>query len=203
VNAEFVRDLLLRGASGVADGPRHVGDACRWGKLARNPASAADPPSLPRSRATSWSARELRAFLDHVADDRLAALWRVAATTGMRRGEALGLTWRCVDLEGGRLEVVQQLVPTKGGVTFGPPKSRRSERTVALDPGTVDALQRHREAQLLERDLAGPAYVDHDLVFADELGRPISDAMAADAIAAAIVDNRLTTAPVHVAEAVD
>ena len=152
---------------------RALNDAVRWGKLARNPAGVADPPSLPRSRAQSWSPRELRTFLDHVADDRLFALWRLAATTGMRRGELLGLPWRCVDLEAGRVRVEQQLVPTKGGCTFGPPKSARSERTVALDPATVEALRHHRELQSLERDLAGPGYEDHDLVFADELGRPI------------------------------
>jgi integrase len=77
------------------------------------------------------------------------------------------------DLEGGRLRVEQQLVPTRGGCTFGPPKSRRSERTVALDAETVEALRQHRELQTLERGIAGPAYVDHDLVFSDELGQPI------------------------------
>ena len=152
---------------------RALNDAVRWGKLARNPAGAADPPSLPRSRAQSWSARELRRFLEHVDDDRLYALWRLAATTGMRRGELLGLAWQTVDLDGGRLRVEQQLVPTTGGCTFGPPKSRRSERTVALDAATVEALRRHRDLQRLERDLAGGAYEDQDLVFCDEIGRPI------------------------------
>ncbi len=153
---------------------RHaLNDAVRWDKLTRNPAAAADPPAIPRSRAQSWSARELRAFLAHVEGDRLFALWRLAATTGMRRGELLGVTWRALDLGGARLRVDQQLIPTAGGCTFGRPKSRRSERTVALDPATVEALRHHRETQQLERDLAGPAYDDGDLVFADELGRPI------------------------------
>jgi len=152
---------------------RALNDAVRWGKLARNPAGAADPPSLPRSRAQAWTAGELRRFLGHVREDRLFALWRLAATTGMRRGELLGLPWQLVDLDGGRLRVEQQLVPTKGGCTFGPPKSRRSERTIALDAETLQQLRRHHATQLLERDLAGPAYEDQDLVFADELGRPI------------------------------
>jgi integrase len=152
---------------------RALNDAVRWGKIARNPAAAADPPPLPRERAQSLSARELRCLLKHVADDRLFALWRLAATTGMRRGELLGLPWLLLDVDTERLRVEQQLVPTKGGSTFGPPKSRRSERTVALDTVTVAALRRHRDLQQLERDLAGPAYEDHDLVFCDELGRPI------------------------------
>jgi integrase len=136
---------------------RALHDAERWSRIARSPGKAADPPALPRSRAQSWSARELRTFLAHFEGDRLFALWRLAGTTGMRRGELLGLTWRHLSLDAGRLRVEQQLLPTKGGATFGPPKSRRSERTISLDPATSEALRHHRDTQRLERDLAGPA----------------------------------------------
>jgi integrase len=145
-------------------------DAVRWGRLVRNPADMVDPPRGGRSRAQAWTASELGRFLEQVADDRLFALWRLAATTGMRRGELAGLTWRGTDLDGARVSIEQQIVPTAGGATFGPPKSARSRRTIALDADTVDALSRHRDAQLLERDFAGPAYVDRDVAFADELG---------------------------------
>jgi integrase len=152
---------------------RALKDAVRWGRLVRNPADQADPPAAARSRAHAWMAKELGRFPEHVEGDRLFALWRLAATTGMRRGELAGLTWRCLDLAGARLSVEQQLVPTRGGCTFGPPKSTRSRRTVALDPETVEVLRGHREAQLLERAYAGAAYDDRDLVFADELGGPL------------------------------
>jgi integrase len=83
------------------------------------------------------------------------------------------MAWRSLDLEGARLEISQQLVPTRGGVTFGPPKSARGRRTIALDAETVGGLRRHMDAQRLERAFAADAYVDQDLVFADELGGPI------------------------------
>lgn len=152
---------------------RALRDAVRWGRLVRNPADAADPPVRGRSRVEAWTAKELSRFLERVRGQRLFALWRLAATSGMRRGELLGLTWRCLDLEGARLSVEQQLLPTRGGLSFGPPKSERSLRTIALDAETVDALRVHRETQKLERDFAGEAYADGDLVFCDELGRPI------------------------------
>jgi integrase len=91
----------------------------------------------------------------------------------MRRGELAGLCWRHVDLEVGRLRVEQQLIPTAGGCTYGSPKSRRSESTIALDSGTIEALRQHRETQQLERSLAASAYEDRDAVFCDELGAPI------------------------------
>lgn len=149
---------------------RALNDAIRWGKLARNPATAATVPKASETGVSAWTAAELRRFLAGVEDDPLFALWRLAATTGMRRGEVLGLTWRCLDLDGARLEVVQQLRPD---LTFGPPKTRRSERTIALDAETVEALRRHQAAQVLERDFASTSYDDRDLVFADALGGPI------------------------------
>lgn len=158
---------------------RALTDAVAIGKLMRNPAAqikrrgrrAQANGTEPNAKA--WTTRELARFLEHVDDDRLYALWRLGAMTGMRRGELLGLKWERLDLDGARLAVEEQLLPTRGGVTFGPPKSTRSRRKVALDTETVETLRAHRETQLLERALAGDAYVDQDLVFADELGRPI------------------------------
>jgi integrase len=152
---------------------RALGDAVRWGKVPRNPVRLADPPRVPRTRVDAWTAKELTRFLEHVREDRLFPLWRLAATTGMRRGELLGLTWRALDVDGARLSVDQQLVPTRGGATLGPPKSARSRRSLALDPETVRILREHRDVQQLERDFAGDAYQDSDLVFATALGTPI------------------------------
>lgn len=64
-------------------------------------------------------------------------------------------------------------MPTRGGPSFGPLKSRRSHRTIALDAGTVGILRAHRATQLLERDFAADGYVDRDLVVCDPLGAPI------------------------------
>jgi integrase len=59
-------------------------------------------------------------------------------------------------------------------------KSTRSRRTVALDEETVRVVREHREAQVLERDFAGPAYQDCDLVFATALGTPIQPGRATE-----------------------
>jgi integrase len=177
---------------------RALKDAVRWGKLVRNPADQADPPAKPRTKVQAWTAGELARFLAHVQEDRLCPLWRLAATTGMRRGELAGLTWRCLDLDGARLSVEQQLVPTRGGVSFGPPKSSRSRRTIALDPETVRILREHRETQVLKRDFAGDAYEDKDLVFADPLGGPIHPQTLTKAFAKQRKTAGLSTGTLHV-----
>jgi integrase len=150
---------------------KSLADAVGDDRLVRNPLDRVKRPKASTRRATAWTAIELRRFLAQTERDRLYALWHLAATTGMRRGECLGLTWRSLELDEARLLVGQQLRATRD---FGPPKTPRSERTIALDPTTVETLKQHEDAQKLERALAGDAYQDQDLVFCDELGAPIS-----------------------------
>jgi integrase len=109
-----------------------LADGVRWQRLACNPADRADPPSAKTERESrraamrTWSAEQLRAFPGHVAEDRLAALWHLAATTGMRRGELAGLRWQDVDLEAGRLAVSRGLVSVGYAVVESGTKSGKT-----------------------------------------------------------------------------
>ena len=144
-------------------------DAVRWGRLARNPADAADPPRASRKADDfqTWDAATLRTFLagSRDSDDRLHALWVLIATTGMRRGEALGMRWSDVDLDKGRLSVVQTITQTRSKVVIGEPKTASGRRSIALDEATVGVLRDHRKAMLEERMLVGPDFADEGLVF--------------------------------------
>jgi integrase len=122
---------------------------------------------------STWTADQLRAFLDHTAEDRLHAAFVVLATTGMRRGEALGLRWSDVDLTVGRASIVQTVIMVEHAVRIGSPKTPRSRRTVALDPGTVAVMRRHRQQQLEERLLMGAGFTDRGLVFCRPDGGPL------------------------------
>jgi len=69
-------------------------DAVRWGRLMRNPADLADPPRTAATKAEevkTWTASELGDFLESVKDHRLRTAMVFAASTGVRRGELLGL----------------------------------------------------------------------------------------------------------------
>jgi integrase len=148
---------------------RALKDAVRWGRLARNPADASDPPrSAQKSgQASSWDGPTLRLFLEAclAEGDRHYPLWVLLATTGMRRGEALGLRWSDVDLDSGRMRVVQTVVQTRNSVSLGVPKTSQGRRSVSLDPMTVSVLRAHRVRMLEDRMLAGPDFEDRGLVF--------------------------------------
>jgi integrase len=154
-----------------------LADALAWGLVVRNVADAAVPPSHRAAKAPppkTWSAAELRSFLESVSDDRLYVLWLLYATTGLRRGEALGLRWPALDLTAGQVSIVAARVTGNHDVHESTPKSERGRRSVALDPATVAALRAHRKHQLTERLAWGPAYQDSgDFVFCREDGSPL------------------------------
>ena len=154
---------------------RALRDAMRWQLLTRNVTEAADPPkesAAVRPMMQTWSAATLRTFLEATEGDRKQPAWLLLASTGMRRGEVLGLSWSDVDLEGAQLAVRRTLVAVDMDVAFSQPKTQRSRRVVALDPTTVIALRAWRRRQLEDKVAHGPAYVDHGLVFTRADGRP-------------------------------
>jgi integrase len=152
---------------------RALRDAVRWEKIMRNVADLADPPRLTTPEMKTWTGEQVRTFLDSVSDDRLQAAWLLMCTTGVRKGELLGLRWKDVDLEGARLAVRQTLTSIGYGTEFAEPKTRRSRRQIALDRRTVAALREHRTRQNAERRAWGPAWTDTGLVFTREDGLPI------------------------------
>jgi len=153
---------------------RMLSDAVRWGLLARNPADSALPPRVPKPELDTWSVAEVTRFLEQTGGDRLAGLWRLACTTGMRRGELCGLRWPAVDLARGLLTVVESRVMVNGRPQVGQPKTRAGRRRVALDPQTVRILEDHRAGQEAERAWLGAGYQSGGWVFCWEDGHPYS-----------------------------
>jgi integrase len=155
---------------------RALQDAVKWGKLVRNAADAAEPPRPSATKpalANYWSADQLRAFLEHVRDERLYPMWLLFATTGMRRGEVAGLTWHDVDLDAARIAVRRARVTVGHAVDDAAPKSDRGRRNVALDRTTVAALRAWRSQQLEEELALGNGYNQNALVFTWEDGHAL------------------------------
>lgn len=154
-----------------------LGDAVDASLVAQNVAARARPPR-PRAGAgremAFSSPPELRSFLEFVSGSghRLYAAFHLAAMTGLRRGEVLGLRWADVDLDRARLAVRQSLVSVAYELVFSAPKTHQA-RVVDLDPATVAVLRAYGSAQDGERAEWGSSYVDSGLVFCREDGSPM------------------------------
>jgi integrase len=154
---------------------RALGQAVRWGAVARNVTELVDPPRVGWKEMRALSPAEARRLLGAAAGTPLEAVYTIAVTTGMREGELLGLRWRDVDLDERKLHVVGSLQNIAGeGWKIVEPKTARSRRLVVLSELGAQSLRRHRAMQAERRLRAGDAWEDNDLVFPNRLGKPIN-----------------------------
>lgn len=147
-----------------------LGDAAREGTVTRNVVALADPPSLQarkRPEIKAWDADQLVQFLDAVDSHRMAPAFHLAAHTGMRRGEVLGVRWRDLDLDAGMVSVRQALVSVGYEMSISDVKTGSSRRTIDIDEGVVQVLRDWRKHRTEERDGADPAADDLVFVKAD------------------------------------
>jgi len=140
-----------------------LSQAVRWQLLSVNPCAAVRPPRADRRPLRVPTTDETRTIV-RAASDTYEVPVLLCATTGMRRGEVLGLQWSAVDLDAGKLHVERTLQKVRGEVRFVTPKTDRSRRSISLPPSVVEQLRRHRKEQAERRLLAGPAWSDLDLV---------------------------------------
>ncbi len=152
-----------------------LADAVDTDMVPTNIATKAKPPRAVASSANEmgfWEPDELRMFLESVKGHRLQAAWHVAAMTGMRRGETLGLRWRDIDFDRSRISVRQALVSVGYDILTSTPKNHQA-RVIDLDSATVDQLRAHGNRQHQDRNDWGTGYQNEGLVFCKENGTPI------------------------------
>jgi integrase len=142
-------------------------DAQVQGRVIKNVAIGGTLPDATRPDLQFWSADEVRQFLEGVREDRDYALYYLDLTTGMRRGELLGLKWARTDMDIGELKIVETVLPVNHQPTWSVPKTDAGFRTVPLDTRTIEVLRDHRRRQLEERLALGRDYMDLDLLFPD------------------------------------
>ena len=157
--------LVIRGA---------LAHAVQRGLVSRNVALVAQAPTLGAIRKVeqrAWTAEELQAFLRAAAGHRLfPALW-LAAFTGMRRNEVLGLRWDDFDEKKATVSINRGLVAVDYELRETRGKTPRSRRRIDLDATTVGVLTAWREWQRAEQSAAG---IDTaGWMFTDGCGEPI------------------------------
>lgn len=147
--------------------------AVRWGYLTRNPVDAATPPRSDTQRPDIYDLPKCRALLDALAEEPVTYRAAILLTlfTGMRKGEVAGLDWKNVDLEEGRVRIVQEAVYLgKQGVALKAPKTTAGQRTVTIPAIVITELKALKRWQAEKRLLAGNAWQNSGAVFIGELG---------------------------------
>ena len=176
---EFLNEKLASGLS-----PRTVGYlravlraalnwAIRWDLVARNVAKLVDAPRVKKANLETFTADEVKVFLQATEGSRFRALFVLAVSTGMRRGEILGLRWSDVDVKKGVLTVNHALQRVNGRLTLVEPKSHSSRRSLRLPQVALAALVNHRLQRNEMRLAAGKEWQDTGFVFTTGRGTPL------------------------------
>lgn len=153
---------------------RALKDAVILRKIQTNPADFAQQPRKRSTERTVWGQPDLLRFIEVARSDRCGALWHLLATTGMRRGELMGLRWSDVDLDTGCVHVRQTMTMIESTPTLGTPKSEAGTRSIWLDAETLASLRSWRRQQNEDRLLMGSGWQgSHDLIATEADGTPI------------------------------
>ena len=144
----------------------------RWGIVSRNVATLTRGPRIVRREGRTLSPEEARRLLEALHGHRREALYTLMLSTGLRRGEALGLKWDDLDLESGVLLVRRQLTREGGQLRTSDTKTLRSRRAVDLPAPLVSILRKHRADQAADRLKLGSAWQETGYVFTTSIGTP-------------------------------
>ncbi len=144
--------------------------AVRMGLASGNPADAVTGPRVERREMQTVNVEGFGKLLEVACETDLNAAIIVAAGTGLRRGELLGLRWSDVDFSTAVLTVNRSVETVNGELRTKPPKTARSARQHPMAAFVVEALRARKAQQAERRLLLGMGRDDDGWVFtrADE-----------------------------------
>lgn len=116
-----------------------------------------------------YNKEELQEFFEIVKgfdDVEMMTYFRLLAFTGMRKNEISALRWSDIDLKSGQITVKQTLAKGEDNkLIFQTPKTKKSARTITLDPKTIEVLKEwHKystKGLLFKNEDGGPKSVVH------------------------------------------
>jgi len=143
------------------------------GLIIRNPTEYCKVPKQEKKDLNIWTEDHVVKFLGFVHGHRNENLYYLALTTGMRRGELLGLKWQDIDWVHSKLLIKRQCFhPQGGGFIFQPPKTKLGRRSIRLGVGVIDRLRAQLYNIDLMRNISKGRWQENDLVFPSVLGTP-------------------------------
>ena len=150
--------------------------AVKVGYLRFNPADACELPRMEGKEIHPLDDTSIAAFIRAIQGHRFEAIYLTMLFTGIRRGEVCGLTWDCVDLDRGTIQINKQLQNVTGRPGEYRLISTKNDkgRTITAAASVVAVLKKHRAQQLRDRLRAGPLWQDNGLVFCNEIGERLS-----------------------------
>ena len=145
--------------------------AVRENILGRNPLDAVERPRVETAEFQILNEEQVRQFMIFASDSPYASLFHLALTSGMRKGELLGLKWTDVNWDRCILNVHRQLQTVPGqGYCLVAPKTKAGHRQIKLGQGTMVQLEAHRKEQELVKKAARDKWQENEMIFTTWIG---------------------------------
>lgn len=146
-----------------------------WGILKQSPLSSIKSPSVTYKESDVYSEEEVRKLLQllNSVEPHWRMMIQLAITTGLRRGELVGLEWKHIDLDLGIISVRQSITMFGNGQPYIKlPKTKKSIRDITLSDMMIQELREYKAHCLVEWDLLKETRNnDHFFVFFNHYGQ--------------------------------
>ncbi len=130
--------------------------------ITENPCKAVELPKVEKQEMQTIPVEQLQAFLTEAKASGVYEMYYIELSTGLRRGELLGLKWSDIDWKNGIITVRRQVARVNGEITEAPLKTKNSYRRVSISPQAIEVLKQQQ------------AKTDSEYVFPSPTGGPIS-----------------------------
>jgi integrase len=150
--------------------------AVEWQLISSNAANNVKTPKIEETEADFYTEEEVKEILARLAseDAKYYVLYSLAITTGLRKGELLGLEWDHIDFEKKELTVKQTSMYRHGvGIYRDVPKTKKSMRTLSLSETEIKLLKHLKEVQTRMKEEVGDLWVEHNRLFTQWNGIPM------------------------------
>lgn len=144
-----------------------------------NPCKGVTLPNITTKEREVYTLEEVQEMLELFKGEsetnfKYVMFFTLAAFTGLRRGELLGLEWKDIDFDNNLISVVRTSAWKKErGIYTDTPKTKSSNRIMKIPDGVKEQLIRYKAWQDNYKESIGSKWIEHDRLFTKINGEPM------------------------------
>jgi integrase len=147
--------------------------AIRMNIINQNPAKYCALPKKEHREMTIMPLDLIYKFLSEASKTEYFPLYFIDLSTGLRRGELLGLKYGDINFDTGVLTISRQLQRINGKLVTSSLKTKLSKRSIELPKETLNVIQEHKNKQIKLSLLPEQGYIDDRFIFCSPFGKPL------------------------------
>lgn len=140
--------------------------------IKENPCKRVTPPKVPKPKVNYYQPDDLQKIIECLRQEKIKwkTLVMLLIATGGRRGETLGLTWDCIDIENSIIQINKNVqYSPKVGIYIDTPKTEKSNRSIKVPSIIIDGIVTYKESKVSEYEKLNVKIAETDFIFTQEV----------------------------------